>query len=134
MSHPGMPCEQDGVSARFSCMSSESETGSLAEPADALAVLEERIAYKFRDRALLHSALTHASGAAHRLSSNERLEFLGDAILGAVVCDLLFRQFPDFLEGDLTKIKSIVVSRQTCAKLSEALGMEEFLKLGKGMT
>jgi ribonuclease-3 len=78
--------------------------------------------------------LTHASGAQHRLASNERLEFLGDAILGAVVCELLYRQYPDYLEGDLTKIKSVVVSRQTCAKISESLGMQEFLILGKGMT
>ena len=80
------------------------------------------------------SALTHASGAQHRLASNERLEFLGDAILGAVVCELLYHQYPDYLEGDLTKIKSVVVSRQTCAKISEALGLQEFLVLGKGMT
>ncbi|GAG14165.1 unnamed protein product, partial [marine sediment metagenome] len=83
---------------------------------------------------LLQAALTHASGAEHRLASNERLEFLGDAILGAVVCELLYRQFPEHLEGDLTKIKSVVVSRQTCAKISQALGMQEYLILGKGMT
>ena len=83
---------------------------------------------------LLQAALTHASGAEHRLASNERLEFLGDAILGAVVCELLFQQYPQYLEGDLTRIKSIVVSRQTCAKISESLGMQEFLILGKGMT
>jgi ribonuclease-3 len=61
------------------------------------------------------------------------LEFLGDAILGAVVCESLFHQYPDYLEGDLTKIKSMVVSRQTCAKISMDLGLEEFLILGKGM-
>ena len=82
----------------------------------------------------MRAALTHASGAAHRLASNERLEFLGDAILGAVVCDLLFRQYPEYLEGDLTRLKSIVVSRQTCAKISEAMGLRDFLILGKGMT
>ncbi len=59
---------------------------------------------------------------------------MGDAILGAVVCELLYRQYPDYLEGDLTKIKSVVVSRQTCAKISEALGLQEFLVVGKGMT
>jgi ribonuclease-3 len=95
---------------------------------------ERRIGYEFRDKALLRAALTHASGAEHRLASNERLEFLGDAILGAVVCELLYHQYPEYLEGDLTKIKSIVVSRQTCAKISESLGMKEFLILGKGMT
>ncbi len=83
---------------------------------------------------MLLSALTHASGAEHRLESNERLEFLGDAILGAVVCEILYRQFPDYLEGELTRLKSIVVSRQTCTKLSEVLGMQEFLILGKGMS
>jgi len=95
---------------------------------------EERIGYTFQDKSLLRAALTHASGAVHRLASNERLEFLGDAILGAVVCEVLFRRFPDYLEGDLTKIKSVVVSRQTCARLSAGLSLEEFLVLGKGMT
>lgn len=95
---------------------------------------EHRIGYVFRDKTILVAALTHASGAQHRLASNERLEFLGDAILGAVVCELLFHQYPEYLEGDLTKIKSVVVSRQTCAKISEALGLQEFLVLGKGMT
>ncbi len=55
---------------------------------------QEVIGYTFRDPSLLREALTHASGANHRLASNERLEFLGDAILGAVVCDLLFRKYP----------------------------------------
>ncbi|MBC8876105.1 MAG: ribonuclease III [Planctomycetes bacterium] len=94
---------------------------------------ERRIGYAFRDKSLLLEALTHASGADHRLASNERLEFLGDAILGAVVCELLFQQYPDYQEGDLTKIKSVVVSRQTCAKISEAIGLQEFLIVGKGM-
>jgi ribonuclease-3 len=95
---------------------------------------EERIGYRFQNRAQLFAALTHASGADHRLSSNERLEFLGDAILGAVVCETLFRRYPEHLEGDLTKIKSVVVSRQTCAKISLAMGLEEFLIVGKGMS
>ncbi len=104
---------------------------------DRLAVLErcqKRTGYVFKDVKYLEAALTHASGAEHRLASNERLEFLGDAILGAVVCELLYKQYPEYLEGDMTKIKSVVVSRQTCAKVSEALGMQEFLILGKGMT
>ncbi len=89
--------------------------------------------YTFRDPTYLREALTHASGANHRLVSNERLEFLGDAILGAIVCELLFRKFPEYLEGDLTRIKSVVVSRRTCAKISQRLGLDEFLVLGKGM-
>lgn len=95
---------------------------------------EARIGYEFVDKGLLRAALTHASGALHRLASNERLEFLGDAILGAVVCELLFHRYPEYLEGDLTRLKSIVVSRQTCAKISQALEMRDFLILGKGMT
>src|SRR5271166_6425747 len=113
-------------------------TEELPELAPSLQALlqgcEERIEYTFLDKHLLQAALTHASGAEHRLASNERLEFLGDAILGAVVCELLFKQYPQYLEGDMTRIKSIVVSRQTCAKISEGLGMQEFLILGKGMT
>ena len=95
---------------------------------------EEKIGYCFHDKQLLCAALTHASGAQHRLASNERLEFLGDAILGAVVCEVLYREFPDLLEGQLTKIKSVVVSRQTCAKISKSLGLAAVLIVGKGMS
>src|SRR5438477_9150853 len=108
--------------------------GAPVASGDLLARCQRRIGYFFRDLQILRSALTHASGAEHRLASNERLEFLGDAILGFVVCEMLFHQFPEYLEGELTKIKSVVVSRQTCAKISEALGLQEFLILGKGMT
>jgi len=99
-----------------------------------LSACEERIGYTFKDKGLLRAALTHASGAMHRLASNERLEFLGDAILGAVVCELLYHRYPEYLEGDLTRLKSVLVSRQTCAKISKELGMREFLILGKGMS
>ncbi len=98
-----------------------------------LADCQEVIGYRFRDVTLLREALTHASGADHRLVSNERLEFLGDSILGAIVCDMLFRKFPEYLEGELTRIKSIVVSWRTCAKISQELGIDEFLIIGKGM-
>jgi ribonuclease-3 len=94
---------------------------------------QQVIGYAFRDPSLLREALTHASGANHRLASNERLEFLGDAILGAVVCEVLFRKYPDYQEGELTRIKSIVVSRLTCAKISGTLELDEYLVMGKGM-
>jgi ribonuclease-3 len=103
-------------------------------PDHRLATCQQIVGYQFRDPTLLRSALTHASGAQHRLASNERLEFLGDAILGAIVCELLFAQFPDLLEGHLTKIKSVVVSRQTCAKISADLGLESVLIVGKGIS
>ncbi len=106
---------------------------SLVPEGSLLAECQRVLDYTFRNPALLKSALTHASGAEHRLSSNERLEFLGDAILGAVVCEVLFHDFPESLEGALTRIKSVVVSRRTCAKVSRKLGFDSFLVLGKGM-
>ncbi len=98
-----------------------------------LDLCEKRIGYTFGDRSLLQGALTHASSSDSRLASNERLEFLGDAILGAVVCEYLFRRFPQFLEGDLTRIKSVVVSRSSCARFSKKMKLEECLIVGKGM-
>jgi ribonuclease-3 len=106
----------------------------VAASAESLERCEERIGHRFSDRTLLVAALTHASGAQHRLLSNERLEFLGDAILGSVVCEVLFHRYPEYLEGDLTRIKSVVVSRRTCTKISKQLGLQEFLILGKGMS
>jgi len=95
--------------------------------------IERTLGYRFGDAALLREALTHASSADSRLMSNERMEFLGDAILGYVVCEVLVERFPDLHEGDLTKIKSAVVSRRTCAKVSRELGLVEQMRLGKGM-
>lgn len=94
---------------------------------------ERILGYRFRDESLLAEALTHASSADDRLRSNERMEFLGDAILGFVVCEYLYRQYPDLLEGDLTKIKSAVVSRRVCAQISRQINLADMLNLGKGM-
>lgn len=94
---------------------------------------QEKIGYSFKDVALLEDALRHASGVSHRLASNERLEFLGDAILGMVVCERLYELYPDYLEGELTKVKSVVVSRDACARISERIGLQDYLVLGKGM-
>ncbi|NLX05224.1 MAG: ribonuclease III [Phycisphaerae bacterium] len=102
-------------------------------PSDALERCEEAIGYKFKDQQLLRAALTHASSANSRVESNERLEFLGDAVLALIVCDELYTQFPEALEGDLTKVKSAVVSRRICAHLSKAAGLEDLIFLGKGM-
>lgn len=98
-----------------------------------VAECQRRLDYEFRDPSLLVAALTHASGAQHRLASNERLEFLGDAILGFIVCETLYRVFPESLEGDLTRIKSVVVSRETCSRISEQLELVDFLIVGKGL-
>jgi ribonuclease-3 len=101
---------------------------------DPLAECEALIGYRFHNRDLLRRCLTHASIARTRLESNERLEFLGDAILGAVICEMLYHRFPEEAEGELTRIKSIIVSRTTCARISEEVGLDRCLMLGKGLT
>ncbi len=95
-----------------------------------LASCQEILGYTFQDISLLEKALTHASIASTRLESNERLEFLGDSVLGLSVCTALFEQFEDILEGEMTKIKSTVVSRKTCAEVVQGLDLVKFLRLG----
>ena len=94
--------------------------------------LEKTLQYHFKDRALLKKSFTHSS-SAQKLESNERLEFLGDSILGLVICQALFERFPSYLEGDLTKIKSKLVSRKTCSFIASQLDLESMLTLGPGM-
>jgi ribonuclease-3 len=106
---------------------------AISREAEILDECQKAIGYQFRQPEVLRAALTHASGATTRLTSNERLEFLGDAVLGLVTCEQLFLRFPDYQEGDLTKIKSVVVSRRTCARISRLLNLGDFLFLGKGM-
>jgi ribonuclease III len=94
---------------------------------------QDAIGYRFQKPERLRAALTHTSGANTRGASNERLEFLGDSVLGLVTCEQLFARFPDYQEGDLTKVKSVVVSRKTCAKFSQEIDLGAFLFLGKGV-
>ena len=94
---------------------------------------EKILGYTFKNVDLLKEALTHASIADNRLLSNERMEFLGDAVLDLIVCEALYRKFPEYLEGDLTKIKSAVVSRRTCAEVSNDTGLTDLLITGKGI-
>src|SRR5262245_38226941 len=101
--------------------------------AEVLSDCQEAIDYKFNKPELLRSALTHTSGANTRLASFERLEFLGDAVLGLVCVEQLYHRFPEYQEGDMTKVKSAVVSRVACARFSQELGLGEFLFLGRGM-
>ena len=103
-------------------------------PAELLERAREVAGYQFESPDLLVAAVTHASLADHRLQSNERLEFLGDAILGVIVCEELYTRYPSKLEGDMTKIKSVVVSRRICAQLAEDLALGGLLRMGKGMT
>jgi ribonuclease-3 len=100
---------------------------------ETLQQIEQIIGCKFHNRNLLSKAFTHSSAVDNRFLCNERLEFLGDAVLAIVICRQLFDQFPGYLEGDLTKVKSMLVSRKTCAKLAKQMGLHKFLKIGKGM-
>ena len=98
--------------------------------------LEAKIGYTFRDRTLLRNALTHSSYAnEHRdqgIPSNERLEFLGDSILGLVVADHLYRTRPDLPEGDLTRIRAALVCESSLVDVARELDLGSYLKLGKG--
>ncbi len=103
---------------------------------DEYELLESRLDYRFRDRGLLEHALTHKSRSAEDLSGgvadNESLEFLGDAVLGLVVADVLFRRYPQFDEGQKSKIKASVVSTHSLARHAEALQLGPHLILGRG--
>lgn len=90
------------------------------------------LGYQFKDPQLLKEALTHSSIAATRLKSNERMEFLGDSVLELIVCEALYKRFPKYLEGELTKVKSAVVSRRTCAEIANETGLASLLIIGKG--
>ena len=98
--------------------------------------LEKAIGYQFRDIGLLQNALAHSSYANERwhnsLMSNERLEFLGDSVLGMLVANYLYRAFPDRPEGELTRMRADMVCEQTLARIAGQLGLGEHLLLGKG--
>jgi len=98
-----------------------------------LEACQEAIGYRFRDPALLAQALTHSSNKPEGGTSNERLEFLGDAVLGLVVSEHLFTTYARHTEGELTTIKSVVVSQRALARRGRALGLDEFLAVGRGM-
>ncbi len=101
---------------------------------ETLRQIEQIIGHTFSDSKNLELALMHSSAVESRLASNERLEFLGDAILAAVICEQLFGRFHKYLEGSLTKVKSMLVSRATCAEVCQELGLHKYLVVGKGMT
>ena len=96
--------------------------------------VERAVGHIFADPDLIERALTHASLAPRRAMSNERMEFLGDSVLGFVVCEHLYQRYPDSDEGDLTKIKSFLVSRLKCAEYAHDAGLVHLLGVGKGFT
>jgi len=98
-----------------------------------LALCEQALGHAFRDRKLLALALTHSSLRDPWTHSNERLEFLGDSVLGLVVAEHLFRSHPDLQEGELTRLKSLTVSTEALIALGKKLGLGTYLRVGKGI-
>ena len=98
--------------------------------------LEKKLQYTFTNRELLSEALNHSSYAnEHRsagISSNERLEFLGDSVLGFVTAEFLFRMYPQLPEGDLTRMRAALVCEQSLYEVARMLELGQYLKLGKG--
>jgi ribonuclease-3 len=98
-----------------------------------LSALEERLGYRFKDKALLEQALTHKSFVTGRKhASNQRLEFLGDRILGLAVADMLFQSFPGNLEGELSQRHTALVRNETCVEVALLLDLGAHLHLGAG--
>jgi len=114
----------------------ELKNGQVVRLRDEFEALQQAIGYRFRDRGLLEHAMTHTSRANEDVSGgvidNESLEFLGDAVLGFVVADMLFRDFPEYDEGQKSKTKAAVVSTTTLARQAEGLNLGEHLLLGRG--
>ena len=107
---------------------------------EALAALQAKLGYQFQSRELLLRALTHKSrafetgppAANERAGDNEQLEFLGDAILGFLISDLLFARHPTFEEGRLSQLKAFLVSSTHLYESAQSLGLGEYLLLGRG--
>ena len=95
--------------------------------------LEQKLEYRFRDRSLLRTALTHSSYAnEHHCASNERLEFVGDSVLGMVTASTLYQRFPELPEGRMTKLRAELVCEQSLHEAAEALELGRCLLLGRG--
>jgi ribonuclease-3 len=114
----------------------ELKSGEVVRLRDEFDALQQAIGYRFRDRGLLEHAMTHTSRANEDVSGgvadNESMEFLGDALLGFVVADLLFRDFPEFDEGQKSKTKAALVSTPALARQAERLRLGDHLLLGRG--
>jgi ribonuclease III len=114
----------------------ELSSGRVLRLRDEFEALQQAIGYRFRDRGLLEHAMTHTSRANEDVSGgvrdNESLEFLGDAVLGFLIADVLFSEFPDSDEGQKSKIKAALVSTTTLAHLAEGLSLGDHLLLGRG--
>jgi ribonuclease-3 len=149
--HSVFPMSVDGLTeVRIAVHASEAEeaqriieghrtdlkNGVVVRLRDEFGPLQQTIGYRFHDRGLLEHALTHTSRANEDVSGgvadNESMEFLGDALLGFVVADVLFREFPEFDEGQKSKTKAALVSTTTLARQAERLHLGDHLLLGRG--
>jgi ribonuclease-3 len=130
------PEEADDARRIIESHRTEVKAGQLVRLRDEFDALEQALQYRFRDRGLIEHALTHTSRAHEDITGgvvdNESLEFLGDAVLGFVVADILFREFPEFDEGQKSKTKAALVSTASLARLAERLGLGDHLLLGRG--
>ena len=110
--------------------------GKVVRLRDEFETLQQAIGYRFRDRGLVEHAMTHTSRANEDVSGgvrdNESLEFLGDAVLGFVIADVLFNEFPESNEGQKSKLKAMLVSTTTLARQAERLNLGDHLLLGRG--
>lgn len=99
-----------------------------------LELLAQKLGYKFVNESLLATAVRHSSWTAENegFESNERLEFLGDSVIGFVVADIMFRRYPEFDEGKLTDLRKIVVNMNALSRVATQLGLGEFVLLGRG--
>ena len=100
-----------------------------------MATIEDKIGYNFKNKAYLMEALTHSSFANERhnkIKCNERMEFLGDAVLSIISANYLFHRFPDMPEGDLSKLRSSLVCTQSLSDFARQISLGNFLFLGKG--
>ncbi|MFN7914780.1 MAG: ribonuclease III [Vicinamibacterales bacterium] len=130
------PDEADEARRIIETHRTELQTGQVVRLRDEFEGLQRAIEYRFRDRGLLEHAMTHTSRANEDVSGgaadNESLEFLGDALLGFVVADMLFHEFPASNEGQKSKLKATLVSTTTLARQAERLALGDHLLLGRG--
>lgn len=128
----------DAATAQPSEHSTEPERAELLNRIELMDRLQELLGYRFQDPKTLDLALTHSSVAYEKQADhspqddNEQLEFLGDAVLGLVITEHLFRAYPDLAEGPLTWLRAQFVSRQHLGRVGQNLSLGEYLHLGKG--
>ncbi len=109
-----------------------SKAGEGGRKAPDTARLEAALGHRFADRSLLETALTHMCAEESRLASYQRLEFLGDRVLGLSIADMLFRRYPQSEEGNLSRRLADLVRRETCAEVAMAWNLGQFMRLGDG--